>query len=158
MARKKKRESAGAGAVSFNMTPMIDIVFNLIIFFILTSQFTQLEIEQVNLPVSMAAKPKDVGEYRNVVINLVDPDDPKCVIFGQQVDYLVREGDNELSAMLKEFKASSKGKPLNVILRADEMIPYEAVASVMLAAGRAQIEGWWITTEVAEQEEVLAGE
>jgi len=156
MAQRSK--ASGAGAVSFNMTPMIDIVFNLIIFFILTSQFTQLEIEQVNLPVSMAAKPKDVGEYRNVVINLVDPDDPKCVIFGQQVDYLVREGDNELSAMLKEFKASSKGKPLNVILRADEMIPYEAVASVMLAAGRAQIEGWWITTEVAEQEEVLAGE
>ena len=155
---RRRSKSSGSGAVSFNMTPMIDIVFNLIIFFILTSQFTQLEIEQVNLPVSMAAKPKDVGEYRNVVINLVDPDDPKCVIFGQQVDYLVREGDNELSAMLKEFKASSKGKPLNVILRADEMIPYEAVASVMLAAGRAQIEGWWITTEVAEQEEVLAGE
>lgn len=158
MARKKKRESAGAGAVSFNMTPMIDIVFNLLIFFILTSQFTQLEIEQVNLPVSFAAKPKQISEYRNVVINLVDPDAPKCVVLGQQVDYLVREDDNELSAMLKDFKESlGEGEPLNVILRADEMIPYEAVASVMLGVARARIEGWWITTEIREQEEILGG-
>jgi len=158
MARKEHIKTSGSGAVSFNMTPMIDIVFNLIIFFILTSQFAQLEIEQVALPLSMAAKVKDTGEYRNVVINLVDPDDPKCVVFGQQVDYLVREDDNELSAMLKSFKkAGGEEKPLNVILRADELIPYEAVASVMLAAGRAQIEGWWITTEVAEREDILGG-
>jgi len=158
MAQKKKRESTGAGGVSFNMTPMIDIVFNLLIFFILTSQFTQLEIEQVNLPVSFAAKTKQVSEYRNVVINLVDPDAPKCVVLGQQVDYLVREDDNELSAMLKDFKESlGEGKPLNVILRADEMIPYEAVASVMLGVARARIEGWWITTEIQDQEEILGG-
>ena len=156
MPRHKKH--ASSGDVSFNMTPMIDIVFNLIIFFILTSQFSQLEIEQVNLPMSMASTVKDTGEYRNVVINLVDPDDPKCVVFGQQVDYLVREGDNELSALLKSRKTTDgEEKPLNVILRADALIPYEAVASVMLAAGRAQIEGWWITTEVAEREDILGG-
>jgi len=156
MARKEKRKSASAGAVSFNMTPMIDIVFNLLIFFILTSQFTQLEIEQVNLPVSFAARTKQISEYRNVVINLVDPDAPKCVVLGQQVDYLVREDDNELSAMLKDYKASlGEGKPLNVILRADELIPYEAVASVMLGVARARIEGWWITTEIRDQDEIL---
>jgi biopolymer transport protein ExbD len=155
--KKKKRESAAAGAVSFNMTPMIDIVFNLLIFFILTSQFTQLEIEQVNLPVSFAAKPKQIGDFRNVVINLVDPDAPKCVVMGTQVDYRVQEGDNELSAMLKNFKGETEGKNLNVILRADALIPYEAVASVMLGVARARIEGWWITTEIRDQEEILGG-
>jgi len=157
MARHKKGKSAVSGAVSFNMTPMIDIVFNLLIFFILTSQFSQLEIEQVTLPVSMAAKTKQVADYRNVVINLVEPDAPKCVVLGQQVDYRVREGDNELSAMLKDFKGDKEGKSLNVILRADELIPYEAVASVMLGVAKAQIEGWWITTELADQEEILDG-
>ena len=155
MPRRKRRQQSGSGAVSFNMTPMIDIVFNLIIFFILTSQFQQMEIEQVNLPVSMAAKVQDSTEYFNVVINLTNPDDPKCVVSGQQVDYLVREGDNELSALLKARKTAAGERSLNVILRADELVPYEAVASVMLAAGRAEIEGWWITTEVAEQEDVL---
>jgi len=154
---RKKKGSAASGAVNFNMTPMIDIVFNLLIFFILTSQFTQLEIEQVNLPVSFAAKPEQVADYRNVVINLKDPDAPKCVVMGQRVDYRVQEGDNELSSMLKVFKEDAGDKPLNVILRADEMVPYEAVASVMLGVARAQIEGWWITTEIADQEEVLGG-
>jgi biopolymer transport protein ExbD len=156
--KKKKRGSAASGAVNFNMTPMIDIVFNLLIFFILTSQFTQLEIEQVDLPVSFAAKTRQIGDFRNVVINLVDPDAPKCVVMGQQVDYRVQEGDNELSAMLKNYKEGlGEGKPLNVILRADAMIPYEAVASVMLGVARARIEGWWITTEITEQEEILGG-
>jgi len=156
MHRKARRHSSESGAVSFNMTPMIDCVFQLIIFFILTSQFIQLEIEQVTLPVSFASKPKDVTEYRNVVINLVDEDDPKCMVFGKQVDYLVRGGDNELSSLLKERKREAgEGKPLNVILRADELIPYEAVASVMLAAGKAEIEGWWITTEIKDMDEVL---
>jgi len=155
MPHKKKVKSGETGAVSFYMTLMIDCVFQLIIFFILTSQFIQLEIEQVTLPVSFASKPKDVSEYRNVVINLIDPDDPKCMVFGQQVDFRVVEGDNELSRLLKAKKAASEGKPLNVILRADEMIPYDAVASVMLAAGRAEIEGWWITTEIKEMDEVL---
>jgi len=153
----KTRESAVSGAVSFNMTPLIDIVLLLLIFFILTTQFSQLEIEPVTLPVSFAAKPKQVSEYNNVVINLVNPDAPKCKVMGQQVDYLVREGDNELSAMLKDFKGDKEGRLLNVILRADEMIPYEAVASVMLSVAKAEIEGWWITTEIREQEDILGG-
>jgi len=157
MAKNPKRGSTASGAVSFNMTPLIDIVLLLLIFFILTTQFTQLQIEQVTLPVSFAAKNKQIGEYRNVVINLVNPDDPKCVVMGQQVDYHVREGDNELSTMLKDFKGNGEKQPLNVILRADELVPYEAVASVMLSVARAKIEGWWITTELQEQEEVLGG-
>jgi len=152
---RRRRRSAASGAVSFNMTPMIDIVFNLLIFFILTSQFSQLDIEQVTLPVSMAAEPKEADEYLNVVINLINPDNPQCVVSGQPYDYLVREEPNELTRLLMSRKERAGGRSLNVILRADEMIPYEAVASVMLAAGRAEIEGWWITTEVAEQEEVL---
>ncbi|MBL7139814.1 MAG: biopolymer transporter ExbD [Planctomycetes bacterium] len=156
MHRKVRRKSSASGAVSFNMTPMIDCVFQLIIFFVLTSQFIQLQIEQVTLPLSFAAKPKDVSEYLNVVINLVDEDDPKCMVLGQQVDYRVIEGDNELSRLLKDRKQDAgEGKPLNVILRADALIPYEAVASVMLAAGRAEIEGWWITTEIKDMDEVL---
>jgi len=152
---RRRRRSAASGAVSFNMTPMIDIVFNLLIFFILTSQFSQLDIEQVTLPVSMAAEPKEADEYLNVVINLINPDNPQCVVSGRPYDYLVREEPNELTRLLMSRKERAEGRSLNVILRADEMIPYEAVASVMLAAGRAEIEGWWITTEVAEQEEVL---
>ncbi len=156
MARTKRR-GAGAGAVSMNMTPLIDIVFQLIIFFVLTAQFQQLEIEQVVLPMSIAAEPKDPFQYSNVIINVVNPDNPEVIVMGQPVNYLVIEGDNELSSLLKDRKARAieSGQELNVILRADEMICYEVVASVMLAAGRAEIQGWWITTDIEEPEDLL---
>ncbi len=152
-----KRRGAGAGAVSMNMTPLIDIVFQLIIFFVLTSQFQQLEIETMTLPMSIAAEPKDPFQYRNVIINVVNPDNPEVIVMGQPVAYGVLEVDNELSSLLKARKATilETGEKLNVILRADEMIPYEVVASVMLAAGRAEIQGWWITTDIEEPEDLL---
>ena len=156
MARTKRR-GAGTGTVSMNMTPMIDIVFQLLIFFILTAQFQQLEIEQVVLPMSIAAEPKDPFQYRNVIINVVNPDNPEVIVMGQPVNYLVIDGDNELSSLLKARKATilETGEKLNVILRADEMICYEVVASVMLAAGRAEIQGWWITTDIEDPEDLL---
>ena len=156
MARTKRR-GAGTGTVSMNMTPMIDIVFQLLIFFILTAQFQQLEIEQVVLPMSLAAEPKDPFQYRNVIINVVNPDNPEVIVMGEPVGYLVIDGDNELSSLLKARKATilETGEKLNVILRADEMICYEVVASVMLAAGRAEIQGWWITTDIEDPEDLL---
>jgi biopolymer transport protein ExbD len=153
MARKKKSTVAGTGAVSFNMTPMIDIVFNLLIFFILTSQFTRLEIEDVVLPKSITAINKDTTTFRNVVINIVNPDSPTVIVFGQKVDHQIRGGENELTQLLKGRKASlTAGETMNVILRADAEVPYEDVARVMLAAGAAQIQGWWITTEIDKKE------
>lgn len=154
---RAKRGGAGTGAVSMNMTPMIDIVFQLLIFFILTAQFQQLEIEQVVLPMSIAAEPKDPFQYRNVIINVVNPDNPEVIVMGQPVNYLVIDGDNELSSLLKARKATilETSEKLNVILRADEMICYEVVASVMLAAGRAEIQGWWITTDIEDPEDLL---
>lgn len=138
-----------AGAVSVNMTPMIDMVFNLLIFFILTSQFVQLEMEEVVLPQSFAAMPKDYTSFRNVVINVVNPDNPQIVVFGQPLT------PPELTELLKERKASlAEGEILNVILRADAEVPYEDIARVMLSTGAAQIQGWWIQTEVIDPEKL----
>ena len=146
----KRQENAGSGTIGFNMTPMIDIVFNLIIFFILTSQFARLEIEEVTLPESITATPKDCSQFRNVVINVVNPDDPNIVVFGRVFT------PEELTDYLKGLKASAEGEQMNVILRADAEVPYADVARVMLAAGAAQIQGWWITAE-RETRETKAG-
>ncbi len=147
MARIKKAE--GTGGVHFNMTPLIDIVFLLIIFFMLVSQFQQLEIEDVELPIAITAEPRDYGRFRNVVINIVNPDDPQIKVLGRVVDSSISQGipASELTQLLQHQKEIGGDKPLNVILRADAMIPYEDVARVMLCAGGAKIEGWWVTTE-----------
>jgi biopolymer transport protein ExbD len=77
-------QSKASGAVSISMTPMIDIVFNLVIFFMLISQFQELAVQEV-------------------------------------------------------------------ILRPDARMPYQAVAAVMLAAGRAEIRDWWIAAEMDDR-------
>jgi biopolymer transport protein ExbD len=139
----------GQGVVSVNMTPMIDMVFNLLIFFILTAQFAKLEIEEVVLPPSTSALFKDYTQFRNVVINVVNPDNPHLVVFGQTLTL------DELTDVLKERKGNlAAGETMNVILRADSEIPYEEVARAMLATGRAQIQGWWITTEIVDPDKL----
>ncbi|MCX5685098.1 MAG: biopolymer transporter ExbD [Planctomycetota bacterium] len=143
---------SGAGAISFNFTPMIDIVFNLLIFFVLTAQFAILEVEDVVLPPSLTAEPKDYTSYRNVVVNVVRPENPAIVVMGRTFNYM------ELTEHLKMLKQSAlaDGMQMNVILRADRKIPYEDVARVMLAAGGAEIQGWWIETDISDTEREAA--
>jgi biopolymer transport protein ExbD len=144
----KKMKSSGSGAVTFNMTPMIDIVFNLLIFFVLTAQFVVLEIEDVVLPPSMMAEVKDYTNYRNVVVNVCHPDQPAIVVMGHTYNYF------ELTDHLKMLRAAAlaEGQQMNVILRADRKIPYEDVARAMLAAGGAEIQGWWIQTDIGDKD------
>jgi len=158
-------KSKGRGNVSFNMTPMIDIIFNLIIFFMLVSQFQQLEIEDVVLPVAEAAKVMDYSEYRNIVINIVKGKtsslDSVVKVMGREMrvlePYTRPDGSQtvggELTAYLVDAASRGNKANLNVILRADADVPYEDVARVMLAAGAAEIEGWWITTKIPESEQ-----
>jgi len=139
---------ASTGVVCVNMTPMIDMVFNLLIFFILTSQFVKLEVENVVLPPSTTATTKDYTSFRNVVINVVNRDGAgEVIVFGKVMT------PQELTDHLKELKESAEGRQMNVILRADAEVPYEDVARVMLAAGQAQIQGWWITAEIEKKED-----
>src|SRR5688500_12716195 len=58
-----------AGGLEMDMTPMIDCVFQLIIFFMLITDLSQLELEEVYLPqaeVAAADKP-DPREIRPIV-------------------------------------------------------------------------------------------
>ena len=163
MARLSKAK--GRGDVSFNMTPMIDIIFNLLIFFMLVSQFQQLEIEDVVLPPAEAAKVMDYSQYRNVVINIIKGKtsslDAVVKVMGRKMKVLEpytrpngsQTVGGELTAYLVDAASKGDKANLNVILRADEDVPYEDVARVMLAAGAAGIEGWWITTKIPESEQ-----
>jgi biopolymer transport protein ExbD len=145
----KLPKSSGVGVVSVNMTPMIDMVFNLLIFFILTAQFAKLEIEEVVLPPSTSALFKDYTQFRNVVINVVNPDNPHLVLFGETVTL-----DELTDRLIDRKRGVGPGETMNVILRADAEVPYEEVARAMLATGRAQIQGWWITTEIVDPDKL----
>jgi biopolymer transport protein ExbD len=150
----KMAKPGNAGAISFNFTPMIDVVFNLLIFFVLTAQFSVLEQEKVTLPPSLKGELKDYTQYRNVVVNVVNPESPAIIVMNETLTF------PQLRELLIELgkKSEEDGVKMNVILRADGEAHYENVAQVMLAAGFAKIDNWWMQVDISKkgQEEAAA--
>jgi biopolymer transport protein ExbD len=144
----KIKKTSGSGDIELCLTPMIDVVFNILIFFILTTQFMSLDLEDVILPNSVTGVDKDYTDFRNVVINVVNPANPAVRVMGETFTYA------GLVDCLKGLAADAENEKqrMNVILRADADMPYEDVARVMLAAGTAKIEGWWIQVNLEKTE------
>ena len=66
-----KKAPNDAEDIQLNMTPMIDIVFNLIIFFMIVTDMTQKELEELKLPFSeQAMEDKADEDEKRVIINI----------------------------------------------------------------------------------------
>jgi biopolymer transport protein ExbD len=66
-----KRSKMSSGDVELDMTPMIDIVFQLITFFLLVNNFEQTEAdERVKLPKDSLAKPPEVKVKHEMTLNV----------------------------------------------------------------------------------------
>jgi biopolymer transport protein ExbD len=75
MPRQDKRQRLGEGGkdVGFDLTPMIDIVFQLIIFFMVSLAFAESQAEaRLILPAADMAKPPDAVEKDMFTFNVVD--------------------------------------------------------------------------------------
>jgi len=57
--------------IELNLTPMIDVVFNLIIFFMLVADLSQKDIELLKLPWSTQANADTADEELRIIINVV---------------------------------------------------------------------------------------
>src|SRR5688500_20394381 len=70
----KLTRETGLGNIALDMTPMIDCVFQLIIFFMLITDMSQKELEELYLPkaVVAAADKPDPKEVRPIVNILAD--------------------------------------------------------------------------------------
>lgn len=106
---------------SFQIAPMIDVIFLLLCFFIASQIFSQWETEiGIVLPTSTSGDPPDrlPGE---IIIN-VSPQGT-VVINNQEFD------DASLRVLLKRVSNLFKGQP--VLLRADRLTAYEHIIHVL---------------------------
>ncbi len=126
--------------VSFNMTPMIDVVFMLIIFFMLVSNFASVENLELDLPDPDHSQAAKVKLTDRVVINclLAAPWSPSTSLAVYSIGPMRVASLNELSDRLAAAKAATPG--LQVVLRADRRLPYTAVRQVMEVVARNGIE------------------
>ena len=123
--------------VSVNLTPLIDIVFLLLIFFMVSTTFTQENHLSIDLPEATAEPSKAPVEAIDVVISAAsDYSINGQVLLNNQPD-TIRRGI---------AKALGDRQAVPLIITADAKTPHEAVVFAMDAAGQLGLVNISITT------------
>ncbi len=130
--RQRKEE------VSLNLTPLIDVVFLLLIFFMVTTTFTKESHITIELPLANGEKVPPPAEELEVMIS----QDGHYFLNGQP---LVDSSQKTLTQVLRQRSQDQADMPL--IIAADARTPHQAVITAMQAAGDAGLVNFSITTQ-----------
>ncbi len=146
----KAKELAQEDEGKMDMTPMIDIVFNLVIFFMLVTDINQKDLAELTLPLAHMSQDDD-GK---------DPDDRLIVNISKDGVILVKNEKKSLDALAtflesakrsydtrqallgkegSEEKAGQKVSKLFVLLRADKDTPWQHIQYIMTIMSEAKI-------------------
>jgi biopolymer transport protein ExbD len=110
------------GGLAFNLTPLIDIVFNIMIFFLLTAHFTRsAESETVDLPTATQTS-DDEQAVRRLVITIHE--DGSLHVAGQPAT-----ADGVETALVELL---SGDRNVQVQIRSDKDVPYGTVEPLLL--------------------------
>lgn len=143
-----KPRLAAMPEATFDLTPMIDVVLLLIIFFMLSSQFAQTIRRPLPLP--QEAGQLGVGADKSSV--LIDLEkDGTLWIAGR------RGSRGELGATFESMREQKPGAAIDVVIRADRACPareLDALAASLLTAG---VDRWKIATTGAPRAPGVSG-
>ncbi len=112
--------------VEVNLTSLIDVVFLLLIFFMITTTFQQQTRVEVDLPEASESEQRQNADVLEIVIN-------------QQGQYFIRGSalvNNQPETLKKALEKVAEGdykQPLRI--RADARTPHQAVVTAMDVAG-----------------------
>ncbi|MEQ8786637.1 MAG: biopolymer transporter ExbD [Pirellulaceae bacterium] len=131
-----------SGDLGFNMTPMIDVVFLLIIFFLVSSHLAKQEAQmKLDLPdVAEIDDAADDASAERVIVNVQA--DGELYLAGHRVT------PDEVQRRLSE-RVRTSGRDLEVRIRSDRRAPYGQVEPIMLACARSGI--WNVTFAVIKE-------
>ncbi len=133
-----------SGEVGFNMTPMIDVVFQLIIFFLVSSHLAKQEVHlELPLPTAESGKAPADDAAARVTINVLA--DGRLLLAGKPV------AAADVQRRLSEQRAA-QGQDMEVRIRSDRAAPYNLVEPILLAAARAGV--WNVTFSVYREEDL----
>ncbi len=122
------RPSRRQRTVLVDMTPLIDVVFLLLIFFMVSTTFDRQQQLKVDLP--QASTEPEVQEERKVIEVVVDRNGHYYIDDRELVTH-------DLATLERALKKASGGRAdLPVQVTADRQAPFQAVVTVMDAAGR----------------------
>ncbi len=121
------------------MTSMIDVVFLLIIFFMLVTEFTKMEAEDLQLPKATAAVDDEPVPRHRVIVNVKK--EGLVVVFRKPYS---RAELGKMLSRLSRLNSNSDGlSQIPVKIRADAHVRYGHVQQVMVECMKAKI--WQIS-------------
>jgi len=136
--RRKPREN-----VEINLASLIDVVFILLLFFVVTTTFTRETQLKVDLPEAASGTPPEQTELKQVE-----------VLIGADGAYSINGKallESNLSNLMAALQKESEGdNSLPLIISADGKTPHQAVITAMDAAGKLGFSHLRITTVEAQ--------
>ncbi|MCH7725080.1 MAG: biopolymer transporter ExbD [Planctomycetes bacterium] len=137
-------DNVNRGEATINMTPMIDVVFLLIIFFLVSSHLANRESHMpLDLPLADAGREPVDDVSPRVTVNVTKTGEMQ--LSGFTID------SQRLQQRLAE-RLERHGKDLEVRIRTSRQTPYGKVEPIMLACARVGI--WNVTYAVYRREDV----
>ncbi len=128
-------------SVDFNVTPLIDVVFLLIIFFLVSSHLAQQETQlEIALPSASSSRKPNEQPVPRVTINVLA--DGQLLLGSETVD--AAEISRRLQVERQEITAD-----LEVRIRSDRKIAYRHIEPLLLACAKAEI--WNVSFAVVER-------
>lgn len=125
--------------VNVNLTPLIDVVFLLLIFFMVSTTFTREAHLEVDLP---QADGEVVTVEENKILEILITDEGQYSVNGKP---LVNTQAETLRLALKELAGDKRDMPL--IITADAKTPHQAVVTAMDVSGKLGFQKLSITTQ-----------
>jgi biopolymer transport protein ExbD len=128
----------GTALGSLSLTPLIDVVFLLLVFFLVATRFAQEDRElEVQLPTASEARPL-TEEPKELFVNI--DKDGNYFVSGQRL------AATEVEGALRQAVADN---PVNqsVVIRADRRVPFDFVVTVMDLCNRAGVRDYTVTTQ-----------
>ena len=144
MPQRKQRKAILSADLQMNMTPMIDIVFQLIIFFMIVIDLSQKDLEDLVLPMSKMAM-DDEPEQGRLYVNI-----------NRKGEYIMTRATLSLEDLERELKVRvdmprPEGKPVRdkdglaeraILIRADQASEFKHVQKVMYLCGKEGLKIW----------------
>lgn len=148
---KTKRKPMAEG----DMTPMIDMVFQLIAFFMVLINFSEVEQDQrIRLPESELAKPPDTSYEKPITLQMTK--EQRVLINAQSDDLTIDEAAIQLRREAQIINAGDVPiTDVTVIIRADKEAQAGKVQDLIKAAQDAGFEDFALRGQQGEAKEII---
>jgi biopolymer transport protein ExbD len=152
----KSSKSRQGTEVKMDMTPMIDVVFLMIIFFMIVSDMSQQDLADITLPIAEQAA-DDKTEEGRMIVNIY----PDGEIEIKKVKYETLESQSAVDALraylatevLKGEKDEQGLSERALLIRADETTKFKEVQKVMRVCGENGIKIYKVQLAAAQNEQ-----